>query len=37
MWVGIVFGGLLIALLMAFRVKSAIIIGIGIVSILSWP
>ncbi|KAI6381470.1 hypothetical protein MCOR25_001164 [Pyricularia grisea] len=36
MWFGI-FGGLLTAWLMAFRVKSAIIIGIAIVSILSWP
>lgn len=37
MWIGIVFGGLLTAFLMAFRVKSAIIIGILATSILSWP
>lgn len=37
MWVGILFGGIFTAFLMAFRVKSAIVIGIAIVSILSWP
>ncbi|KAK3327979.1 hypothetical protein B0T19DRAFT_179314 [Cercophora scortea] len=37
MWVGIVFGGILTAFLMAFRVKSAIIIGIALVSFMSWP
>ncbi|EMR72476.1 putative inner membrane protein yieg protein [Eutypa lata UCREL1] len=37
MWIGITLGGILVAFLMAFKVKSAIIIGIGIVSILSWP
>ncbi len=37
MWIGIVFGGLLTALLMAFKIKSAIVIGIAIVSIISWP
>lgn len=37
MWIGIVFGGLLTASLMAYRVKSAIMIGIIFVSILSWP
>jgi xanthine/uracil/vitamin C permease (AzgA family) len=37
MWAGIVFGGLLTTVLMSFRVKGAIIIGIAIVSILSWP
>ncbi|KAK0635690.1 inner membrane protein yieG [Bombardia bombarda] len=36
-WVGIVGCGLFTAFLMAFRVKSAIIIGIAVVSILSWP
>ncbi|KAL8300676.1 hypothetical protein RB593_010151 [Gaeumannomyces tritici] len=36
MWLGI-FGGLLTAWLMAFRVRSAIIIGVAAVSILSWP
>ncbi|KAH8888792.1 hypothetical protein GQ53DRAFT_783495 [Thozetella sp. PMI_491] len=37
MWIGIVFGGLLTSLLMAFKVKSAIVIGIATVSIISWP
>ncbi|KAI0407480.1 xanthine/uracil permease family protein-like protein [Xylaria palmicola] len=37
MWIGIFLGGVLVAFLMAFKVKSAIIIGIGLVSILSWP
>lgn len=37
MWIGIACGGILTAFLMAFRVKSAIIIGIFFVSILSWP
>ncbi|KAK4127465.1 hypothetical protein N657DRAFT_661582 [Parathielavia appendiculata] len=37
MWVGIICGGLLTTFLMAFRVKGAIIIGIALVSILSWP
>ncbi|SPQ21259.1 34b8dd36-e374-4c1d-aa39-47287332fd4d [Thermothielavioides terrestris] len=37
MWVGIMCGGLLTTILMAFRVKGAIIIGIAIVSFLSWP
>lgn len=37
MWVGICAGGLLTAILMTYRVKTAIIIGIAFVSILSWP
>ncbi|KAI1098240.1 xanthine/uracil permease family protein-like protein [Jackrogersella minutella] len=37
MWIGIFIGGVFVAFLMAFKVKSAIIIGIGIVSIMSWP
>ncbi|KAF7930133.1 uncharacterized protein EAE98_001600 [Botrytis deweyae] len=37
MWIGIIFGGFLTSYLMAFRFKSAIIIGIAIVSIFSWP
>ncbi|KAM7208815.1 Ubiquitin carboxyl-terminal hydrolase, family 1 domain containing protein [Naviculisporaceae sp. PSN 640] len=36
-WLAIMCGGLLVAFLMAFRVKFAIVIGIAIVSILSWP
>ncbi|KAJ4414387.1 hypothetical protein N0V82_007948 [Gnomoniopsis sp. IMI 355080] len=37
MWLGIMCGGLLTSFLMAFRVKAAIIIGVALVSILSWP
>ncbi|KAI0201032.1 xanthine/uracil permease family protein-like protein [Astrocystis sublimbata] len=37
MWIGIFVGGIFVAFLMAFKVKSAIIIGIGLVSVLSWP
>lgn len=37
MWIGIMCGGVLTAYLMAYRVKSAIIIGIAVVSIISWP
>ncbi|KAK4215930.1 ubiquitin carboxyl-terminal hydrolase [Rhypophila decipiens] len=36
-WLGITCGGLFVAFLMAFRVKFAIVIGIAIVSFLSWP
>jgi AGZA family xanthine/uracil permease-like MFS transporter len=37
LWIGIVFGGVFTAYLMAYRVKSAIIAGILLVSIISWP
>lgn len=37
MWIGIMCGGVLTAYLMAFRFKLGIIIGIAVVSILSWP
>ncbi|KAK0648963.1 xanthine/uracil permease family protein-like protein [Cercophora newfieldiana] len=37
LWIGLMFGGLLTVLLMAYRVKSAMIIGILITSIISWP
>ncbi|CAG8959219.1 hypothetical protein HYFRA_00012577, partial [Hymenoscyphus fraxineus] len=37
MWIGIMCGGVLTAWLMSYRVKSAIIIGISVVSIMSWP
>ncbi|KAI1342236.1 xanthine/uracil permease family protein-like protein [Xylariaceae sp. FL0016] len=37
MWIGIFLGGIFVAFLMAFKVKSAIIIGIALVSIISWP
>ncbi|CAK7270011.1 hypothetical protein SEPCBS57363_003889 [Sporothrix epigloea] len=36
MWLGI-FSGIITALLMAFRVKAAIIIGIAITTFISWP
>jgi adenine/guanine/hypoxanthine permease len=37
MWIGIFCGGILTAMLMMYRVKGAIIIGILLVSIISWP
>ncbi|KAJ1329190.1 Purine transporter [Microdochium nivale] len=37
MWIGITLGGLLIAFLMAFKIKSAIVIGISLVTVMSWP
>ncbi|KAF3352817.1 hypothetical protein VDGD_04934 [Verticillium dahliae] len=37
MWVGIFCGGFLIVFLQMFRVKGAILIGILLVSIISWP
>jgi AGZA family xanthine/uracil permease-like MFS transporter len=37
MWIGIFCGGIVTAFMMAFRMKSAIIVGIVIVSIISWP
>ncbi|KAL9097307.1 MAG: hypothetical protein Q9165_000734 [Trypethelium subeluteriae] len=37
MWLGIFVGGILTAYLMSYRVKSAFIIGILLVSIISWP
>ncbi|KAK6062389.1 permease [Seiridium cupressi] len=36
-WIGITLGGIFVAFLMAFRVKSAIVIGITLVSVISWP
>lgn len=36
-WVGIFCGGFLTAILLAYRVKGAIILGIMLVSIISWP
>lgn len=36
MWLGIS-AGILTTLLMAFRVKAAIIIGIAFATIISWP
>lgn len=37
MWIGIFCGGVLTAILMLYRVKGAIIAGIILVSIISWP
>ncbi len=37
LWIGIFLGGFLPVLLMIYRVKGAIIIGILLVSIISWP
>ncbi|OAL50754.1 hypothetical protein IQ07DRAFT_437056 [Pyrenochaeta sp. DS3sAY3a] len=37
MWLGIMCGGIITAYLMAYKVKSAMIVGILIVSIISWP
>lgn len=37
MWVGIMCGGVLTTFLMIYRVKGAVIIGILLVSIISWP
>ena len=36
MWLGI-FGGIITAVLMAFRVKAAIIVGIALTTFISWP
>ncbi|KAI1001160.1 Efflux pump [Podosphaera aphanis] len=37
LWIGITCGGFLTAFLMSLKVKSAMIIGIVVVSIISWP
>ncbi|KAH6994873.1 permease family-domain-containing protein [Ilyonectria destructans] len=37
LWVGVFCGGIVTAFLMAFRIKYALILGIALVSILSWP
>ncbi|KAI9745415.1 MAG: hypothetical protein M1818_000949 [Claussenomyces sp. TS43310] len=37
MWIGIFCGGMLTAILLTYRVKGAIIAGIALVSIISWP
>ena len=36
-WIGIFCGGIITALLMMYRIKSAMIVGIALVSVLSWP
>ncbi|KAG6856959.1 hypothetical protein H0H87_011629 [Tephrocybe sp. NHM501043] len=37
MWLGIFLGGILTSILMLYRVRGAILIGIFLVSIVSWP
>ncbi|EMD35912.1 hypothetical protein CERSUDRAFT_124492 [Gelatoporia subvermispora B] len=37
MWLGIFLGGIVTVLMMMYRVKGAILIGIFLVSIISWP
>lgn len=37
MWIGIFCGGIFTVMLMMYRVKGAIIMGILLVSIISWP
>ncbi|KIV99975.1 uncharacterized protein PV09_08485 [Verruconis gallopava] len=37
LWIGLLCGGILTAYLMSYKVKSAIVIGIAVVSIISWP
>jgi adenine/guanine/hypoxanthine permease len=37
MWLGIFVGGVFTVLMMLYRVKGAILIGIFLVSIISWP
>ncbi|PNY24451.1 Xanthine/uracil/vitamin C permease [Tolypocladium capitatum] len=37
LWVAVFCGGIVTSFLMAFRVKYALVIGIALVSILSWP
>ncbi|OCT53885.1 putative xanthine/uracil permease [Cladophialophora carrionii] len=36
-WIGIFCGGIITALLIMYKVKSAMIVGIAVVSIMSWP
>jgi adenine/guanine/hypoxanthine permease len=37
LWIGIMCGGITTVVLMAYRVRSALVIGILVVSIISWP
>jgi AGZA family xanthine/uracil permease-like MFS transporter len=37
LWIGVFLGGFVTTYLMAYKVKSAIIVGIALVSIVSWP
>lgn len=37
MWLGFLVGGVLTALLMTYKVRGAIIVGIALVSFISWP
>lgn len=37
MWIGVFLGGIVTVYLMSYKFKSAIIVGIALVSIISWP
>ncbi|KAK6212407.1 hypothetical protein LQW54_005360 [Pestalotiopsis sp. IQ-011] len=37
MWLGFLLGGIFVAVMMAYRCKFAIVIGIALVTIVSWP
>jgi AGZA family xanthine/uracil permease-like MFS transporter len=37
MWIGIILGGIVTVLMMMYRVRGAIVLGIFMVSIVSWP
>ncbi|KAF4964825.1 hypothetical protein FSARC_7287 [Fusarium sarcochroum] len=37
LWVAVFCGGIVTAFLMAFRIKYALVIGIALISVLSWP
>jgi AGZA family xanthine/uracil permease-like MFS transporter len=37
MWIGIFCGGIITAYLMTYKIKSSMIVGILLVSIISWP
>jgi adenine/guanine/hypoxanthine permease len=36
MWIGIFLGGIAVAVMMVYKMRSAIIIGIAMVTALSW-
>jgi adenine/guanine/hypoxanthine permease len=37
LWIGVTLGGVVTTYLMSYKVKSSIIVGIALVSIVSWP
>jgi AGZA family xanthine/uracil permease-like MFS transporter len=37
MWLGVFCGGIVTAFLMAYRIKYSLVIGIALVSVISWP